>query len=285
MSEQDDQVSPGLDYKLCRFEGTKLVFRGPAPDLEESFVAVLGGSEAYGKYVQDPFPSLLGEWVGVPVLNLGVQHAGLSLFSQERWLLETASRAQLTVLQVLGAQNMSNRLYRVHARRNDRFLSVSPALRDMYPDVDFAEVNFTGHLLETLKERSETAFRTLMEELKWAWVQRMKRVVQLIDGDVLLLWVSDRRPDDTSDDFQENEPMFVDRDMLDAVWDEVSGVVEIVRPIHTSLEGKVFGDGEEMAAETLPGPADHARIAEALAPEVAQLLGRPDAASRVRASG
>ena len=39
--------------------------------------------------------------------------------------------ARLTVLQVTGAQNMSNRFYSVHPRRNDRFLKASPLLRAM----------------------------------------------------------------------------------------------------------------------------------------------------------
>lgn len=280
-TEEDDIK---LDYRLCGFEGTRLQFRGPAPDFEHPFVAVLGGNETFGKYVPQAFPDLLCDWIDTPVMNLGVQQAGLSLFSEEQWLLDTASRATVTVLQVLGAQNMSNRLYSVHSRRNDRFLAVSPALRDMYPDVDFAEVNFTGHLLDILSSQSPAAFDVLVEELKWSWVQRMRRILRMIDGDVVLLWVSDHMPDQTQGTVRDHDPMFVDQQMLDDLSDEVAGVVRVIAS-PGSLDGKIFAEGEEDAAKSLPSPADHARIAEALASELARWFGRPGETTPARAMG
>lgn len=285
MSDEDEEgADPKLDYRLCGFEGTRLRFRGPTPDFGKPYIAALGGSETYGKFVRHPFPGLLQDWIDTPVVNLGVQHAGLSLFAEERWLLDTASKAELTVFQVLGAQNMSNRLYSVHSRRNDRFLTVSPALRDMYPSVDFAEVNFTGHLLDTLVTQSKAAFEVLVEELKWAWVQRMRRIVKTINGDVVLLWVSDRRPEDTRNTIRESEPLFVDRTMLDELSGDVAGVVEVVGGAAASTEGKVFSVDEAEAAQSLPGPADHARMAEALATEISRIKGAPGDVSAARVS-
>ncbi|MEO0945575.1 MAG: DUF6473 family protein [Pseudomonadota bacterium] len=268
----------GLDYQPWGFEGTKLRFRGPPVDLNAPFVAVLGGTETYGKYVETPFPVKLQEWINTPVANLGVHQAGLTLFSEERWLLETASRADVCILQVLGAQNMSNRMYSVHARRNDRFLAASDALREMYQGVDFAEINFTGHLLKTLYAQSEIGFAKLMDELKWAWIQRMKRIVQMIECDVILLWASDRSPNETGHPLGDTEPMFVDREMLDALEQEGARVVEVVLPdMHETAEGMVFSDGKRGAATALPGPAEHTRIAEVLAEAIAQLRENVDA--------
>ena len=180
---------------MCTYDGCRLSFRGPATPMNEPYIAVLGGTEVFGRFVDHPLPELMAEWIGTPVANLGVAQAGLSLFSEEPWLLDAGSRSDVTVLQILGAQNMSNRLYSVHSRRNDRFLTVSPALREMYPEVDFTEINFTGHLLETLSHNAQ-AFEKLIEELKWAWVQRMRRVLAMIQGEVILLWMSHRRPED-----------------------------------------------------------------------------------------
>lgn len=92
------------------YDGSKLALRGPERDFTRPFVAVLGGSETFGKHVALPYPALLERRIGMPVANLGVMHAGVSLFSKERWLLDIASQAELTVIQVMGAQNMSNRL-------------------------------------------------------------------------------------------------------------------------------------------------------------------------------
>ena len=278
VAEAVNQIkAAGLDYKPWGFKGTKLQFRGPSVDLDAPFVAVLGGTETYGKYVETPFPAMLQDWIDTPVANLGVHQAGLTLFSEERWLLETASRADVCVLQILGAQNMSNRMYSVHARRNDRFLTASDALREMYPNVDFAEINFTGHLLRTLFAQSETGFAKLMEELKWAWIQRMKRIVQMIECDVILLWTSDRSPDEISHPLGDSEPMFVNREMLNALVQEGTKVVEVVLPgMHDTAEGMVFSDGEISAATSLPGPAEHTRMAEALAQAITPVRRDPD---------
>ena len=281
--EHHQGESPGVDYQPWGIEGTRLQFRGPPVAFDAPFVAVLGGTETYGKYVDAPYPKLLAEWVNMPVANLGIHQAGLTLFAEERCLLETASRANVCVLQLLGAQNMSNRLYSVHARRNDRFLGVSPALRDLYPNVDFAEVNFTGHLLSTLSN-VPNAFEAVVDELKWAWVQRMRRIVQLIETDVILLWVSDRHPDATKHECHEGEPTFVDHKMIDMLRDDVWDVVEVVRPgMHRDVDGMVFSLGEIGAAESLPCPADHARIAEALGTCILEKLSGSAASKRARA--
>lgn len=236
-------------------EGSRLMLRGPACDPGRPFVAVLGGSETFGKFVEHPYPALLAERIGMPVANLGVMHAGASLFSKERWLLDIASDAHLTVIQVMGVQNMSNRLYYVHPRRNDRFLASSAALRAIYPEVDFAEINFTGHLLETLERTSEERFSIIVEELRWAWVRRMQRIVSCIRGDVHLLWISERSPQDCAETTSSREPMFVTRAMLDELAPAISGVTEV--------------------AYELGGPADpklHETVANALANSVLPIL-------------
>lgn len=262
-----------LDYNLCSTPGSRLKFRGPLPSDGTPYIAVLGGNETFGKYVRSPYPALLADMNGYSVTNLGVAQAGLTLFSEEQVLLELASKAQLTIFQVLGAQNMSNRLYSVHSRRNDRFLGVSDALRDIYPEVDFSEINFTGHLLTRLHEASQEAFDIVVDELKWAWVQRMRRVLSMIEGEVLLLWISDRPPRfDGGRHLGQHEPRFVDRTMLDDLNEDRIGLVEVTLNSTRSAEGMRFPEDEGAIARLLPGPAEHARIAEALAPHVAQRL-------------
>lgn len=255
-------------YEVCHYDGSRLALRGPERSFDDPFVAVLGGSETFGKDVQHPFPALLEDWVGQPVINLGVMHAGVSLFSEERWLLDIASRARLTVMQVMGAQNMSNRLYCVHPRRNDRFLTTSEELRHMYPDIDFTDFSFTGHLMSGLEAGPTERFASVVEELRWAWVQRMRRVLTTVRSDVLLLWLSGHSPDDPAAGVQGCEPAFVTRAMLDQISDCAAGLVEVIRPLVLSQAA---------------GVSYHAAIAEALAGPVARLIGEDENGPRLSA--
>ena len=44
-----------LDYFPCRYGASRAVFRGPERDLSRPYVALLGGSATFGKYVATPF--------------------------------------------------------------------------------------------------------------------------------------------------------------------------------------------------------------------------------------
>ncbi len=254
-----------IQYDMCRYEGTKLAFRGPAKSFDAPYVAALGSTETFGPYVQAPYPTLLEEWLDQPVVNLGVRQAGVSLFASERWMLDCASDADVAILQVMGAGNMSNRLYSVHSRRNDRFLAVSPALKNLFPDVDFTDFSFIRHLLQSLAGQSDSGFQTLVEELRFAWLQRMRRVLSCIECPVVLLWMSDRAPSTPSDWPQGPEPLFVTKAMLDELATDVSAVVEVVGLTEVDrLEGKLFASHEKEAAFSAPCPVHHAKVAEKL---------------------
>ena len=63
------------------------------------------------------------------MVNLGCLNAGPDVYLNDPEILRIASKADVTVLQVVGAANLTNRFYTVHPRRNDRFLHASPWLQ------------------------------------------------------------------------------------------------------------------------------------------------------------
>ena len=73
-----------LDYFPCRYGRSKLLFRGPRRQLVPPFVSAFGGSETYGKFVEEPWPALLEERIGLPVVNFGYLNAGVDVFLGER---------------------------------------------------------------------------------------------------------------------------------------------------------------------------------------------------------
>ena len=259
----------GLIYETCRYGTSRMSFRGPPKPLDRPYVSVLGGSEAYGRFVRRPFPDLLEATLGETVVNLGCMNAGLTIFATDQGIIQIAGAARICVLQVLGAQNMSNRLYSVHPRRNDRFLRASDRMKRLFPDVDFSQINFTGHLLQTLTQAEKEPRELLHGEMRYAWLARMRGLLRAMPCPVVLLWLGPRRPDDPWDIRNPFDPLYVDRDMLDALAPDVAGLIEVPRQAEDALAGKHFDAAHREAAAASPGPAFHAMVARALADVVA----------------
>ena len=129
-----------------------------------------------GNLSENPFSELVENELRMTCVNLGCMNAGIDAFVHDPELLQLASRAEITVIQVMGAQNMSNRFYRVHPRRNDRFLTASTMMKSVFRDVDFTEYHFTRHMLCDVANRAEDRFSFVRSELRTAWSSRMKTV-------------------------------------------------------------------------------------------------------------
>ena len=256
-----------LDYLPCRYGTSRLLFRGAKKKLDGDFVAAVGGTETYGKFVPLPFADILEIETGFRTINLGCVNAGLDVLVSDPAITEACAAARLTVVQVTGAQNMSNRFYSVHPRRNDRFLKASPLLQTIYREVDFTEFNFTRHMLTALREMSPEKFTLVEDELRTAWVARMQNLVRRLGGRVVLLWLSDRRPDEPDELAAGRDPLYVDRKMLDLVASETLGLAEVVTR-GLGREGMIFSELDAPLAGVLPGPAAHRAAAEALLPRL-----------------
>lgn len=272
----DNPGEGALDYFPCRYGKSKLMFRGPRRRLEAPYVAVLGGTETYGKYVARPYAELAEDMTGGKVVNLGAVNAGTDVYVGDQTVMEACAGAGATVLQLAGAQNMSNRFYAVHPRRNDRFLRASNLLKTIYREVDFTEFNFTRHLLSRLKDTSADKFAMVEQELKEAWVARMKTLVSKIESPVVLLWMSDHSPDEPSDcaDYG-SDPLYVDRDMINEVLPYAARFVEVVvtpEEVEAGFRELVYPELETQAARGMLGTVAHAKTASALAPILADFV-------------
>ena len=224
----------GLDYNQCQYGQSKLVFRGPFRMPQAVDVAVLGGSEVYGKFVEKPFPVLLEQAIGRTVINLGCMNASIDAFLDDPIIPEVCARARVAVVQVMGAQSLSNRYYGVHPRRNDRFVAAYGTLRQLYPEMDFSQFNFTRHLLTSLKDVSPDRFSEVVADLRRSWMMRMYELVSALGMPTVLLWISDHPPglaDDPHPDESGSDPLFVTREMLDQMSRITEGLVEVVRPL------------------------------------------------------
>ncbi|RMA40771.1 hypothetical protein D9R08_17680 [Rhodophyticola porphyridii] len=262
-----------LEYQPVQYPGSQMMFRGPAQDLSGPYILCLGASETYGKFVSAPFPEQLGDRLDRPVVNMGAMNGGLDLILNDKAIAGAIEGADAVVLQITGAQNMTNRFYQVHPRRNDRFLKASSLLQTIYRDVDFTEFHFTRHMLSTLQVLSRDRFRIVVDELQQAWLARMRQLMGRIKVPVHLLWIADHTPEqEPRENALGSDPLFITADMLEEVAAEAASLslaVTAEAERQTPTRGMFFALREEAAARVLPGPMVHARAAEELAQRLA----------------
>lgn len=264
-----------LDYFPCHYGTSKLLFRGPRRDLALPYVAVLGGTETYGKFIPRPWPALVEDETGLRVVNLGCVNAGPDVYLSDPGVMDVVSGSRLAVVQVMGAANLTNRLYAVHPRRNDRFLRASGAMAQLYPEVDFTNFHFTRHLLQTLQAVSASRFEVLVEELRRTWIARMRALIEGAGVPVVLVWIAGHAPAPRCPADLSVEPLLVDRPMIDAVYSLAAAWVEPssnLSGMAGALDGMAFAEMERPAAERLPGPRAHEALALCVADAVDRLL-------------
>ncbi len=269
--KHDMLVEPGLSYASCRYGTSRLLFRGPRRPLDGRHLAFVGGTETFGKFLAAPYPALVETLLGETCINFGQVNASVDAFSQDPMVGIACRDAVLTILEVTGAHNMSNRFYTVHPRRNDRFVRASSVLRAIYPEVDFADFCFTRHLLTHLHDLSAKRFAVVREELQLAWLARMRMFLEVIGTRTLLLWFSANLPSDIPWDERPDplgrDPLFVTRQMLDTLRPLVRGVAVVQPSVRAQAgrgDGLLHGPGEEAAAAGLMGAGAHREAARAL---------------------
>jgi hypothetical protein len=236
----------------------------------------LGGTETYGKYVPRPYAALVESETGHRMVNLGCVNAGLDVYLNEPAVTQIAASADVVVLQMVGAHNLTNRFYTVHPRRNDRFLAASPQLRSLFREVEFTEFHFTRHMLMTLQAASPERFELVADSLRTAWVARMKQLLARLPTKVVLLWMSGHKPSDPGLPIALNsEPTLVNASMIAAIKPLAAAYVEAVSSTAArarGTEGMAFSPLEAPAAAGLPGPAVHEEVAQKLGPIIDALL-------------
>ncbi len=155
--------------------------------------------------------------LGIPVQTLGALNAGPDYYLARPGDLGLIARARAAVVQLVGADRLSNPFYTVHPRRNDRFLAATPALTRLFPMVDLTEIHFTRHLLMVLEASDPDRFATVRAALQTTWTARMRQLFGYLPAVRVLLAL----PEGAG----QTGPNLVTRGMLDDVAPEVSVVI------------------------------------------------------------
>ncbi len=277
--KHDEIDSAGLHYAPCRYGLSRIFFRGPKRRLDTPYVAFIGGTETFGKFIDRPLASLVEREIGQTCVNLGCVNGGVDAFVNDPTIMATCHDAKVTVVQVMGANYLSNRFYSVHPRRNDRFLRASTVMQAIYSDVDFADFTFTRHMLTTLYAKSPERFDIVVSELREAWVARMRNMLNQIGPRSILLWFSKEplsdAPWDTRPGKLSADPLFISASMIDQLRPQVLDVIE-AQPSPVALamgtKGMYFSPAQAKAASEMMSIGSHQEAAAKLVPALREFL-------------
>src|SRR5210317_223864 len=89
-----------LSYSPCRYGSSRMLFRGPRKRLDLPYLAFIGGTETYGKFLEKPFPTLVEKAMRQTCVNFGCMNGGIDAFVNDPTIMDICAEADLTVVQV-----------------------------------------------------------------------------------------------------------------------------------------------------------------------------------------
>lgn len=261
----EKMASDALNYKLVTYGDSRLLFRGPAVNMDQPYFAFLGGIETFGKFLQSPFPNLVSAAKDRQCLNLGCAHAGPDVYLKNRDLTALCNKAEQVFIQIPSAHVVKNRFFKVHPRRNDRLITATVLLRSLYHDVDFTEFNFTRHMLRRLHSVSPSRFDIILNELQSNWLGQMADLLKSIKRPKTVIWFARHSPDHVVELDFSHDPLFVNRAMVDDVSWFATHFLEIpYRPATKGFKdrGLIYAPHETPMTDHVMGQAAHMSAAD-----------------------
>jgi hypothetical protein len=176
-----------IDYDIreLKHEGWSFKVRGPLPEkfAKGQYGVCIGAAQTFGCYVEKPFPEMLAEKIGFPMLNLGKDGASPKTFSQDENLMNYINNAKFVVLQIMAARGYGNSLVKMAATQRTVINRADNQELDAF---DFYQKLFSRHDPDEVKK--------VVDETRENWIQDTKKLLSLIKVPTVLLWFSQRKP-------------------------------------------------------------------------------------------
>lgn len=177
-----------VDYAPYCHSPSGLWIRGPDPfPLNTSpFVVCLGAAQTFGPFCKRPFPRVLQQALGIPVVNFGYPGAGPAFFNAHPSLIGVANRAAVVVVQAMSGRSVDNSLFvsngleRLTRRADGRVMGAAQAYRA---------------LLRRHRFRDRQKLRNLIAETRASWLEDCRKLLEQITVPKIALWFSVRQPD------------------------------------------------------------------------------------------
>ncbi len=95
-----------INYKEYNFDIFR--FRGPAPDLSKPHASFLGAAQTYGRYCENPFPSIVCKKLNLECFNVSYGGAGVQdpMFYNNS-VLKVINSSEFCILQIMSGRSVS----------------------------------------------------------------------------------------------------------------------------------------------------------------------------------
>jgi hypothetical protein len=247
-----------VDYGLQQLPGLPLWFRGPLPPTLDrgDYFSCLGAAQTFGCFCREPYPTLLGQELGLPALNLGYGGAGPEFFARYPEVIDYVNRGRFLILQVMSGRSQSNSVFESRGLELLRRRSDGRSLGAMQA---YAELLAGPAALRTLPPRrlgrwlarrvAAPGCRRLAAETRAAWIDSHRCLLAQVRVPVILFWFSKREPDYSTRTgsirgYFGEYPQLIDRATLAAVQQLVPRYVECVtargspQPLRSRFTGR-----------------------------------------------
>ena len=216
------------DYKIWKLwtPDAGFALRGPRPKSLSpgSFCTSIGAAFTFGRFVQKPYPALLGEALGLESLNLGFAGIGPMFFNypKNKILLDLINRSKFVTISVMSGRSQSNSLF-----QSEEYSQVQYRLANgQVVPADFA-------YQQLLEKADEAAIAAIVAETRERYLEQFIQMLEHIEVPKVLLWFSRRSPDYT-ESYESTLKLFgsfphlINRSMMDTLRPYCDAYVECV---------------------------------------------------------
>ena len=159
--------------------------RGPKPRRLEPgrYLVCLGAAQTFGRFCPRPFPTILQERLGIPVLNVSHGGAGPAFYcgDNER-LLAILNEASAVIVQVMSGRSDSSSLFE------------SDGVGYFRRRADGTYVGCDDAFSELIRSQPRAVCARVVEETRQSWCASYQRLLSGIKVPKILLWFATRTP-------------------------------------------------------------------------------------------
>lgn len=272
--DQDFEI---IDYDVAAVPGIdRRLFRGPLPTAEQlesgDYVCLLCAAQFFGRFHQHHLQSLIANRFGMPVLNLATGARGPQMFLEPEYLAYI-QRARAVLVQVLSGRSTGD----------DEYPGGMVTRRKSGEEVQRLV------LLKELIETDPTEYRRLVRSWTSRYRDHCLALAEAIRAPKILVWMSQRAPEDWSVELGEVKRIFgpfphlIGRNLIDAVRPAFDAYVEAVerQPSALTFTSRVTGErcpfmsnrgSPQWSTAYYPTQAAHTACFEQVAPLLARML-------------